>query len=489
MKSLVKNSLFNILYTLLNIIFPFITSIHLSNVLLAEGIGRVGYAQSIASYFLSIASLGMQVYGVKEIAKAKDDGEQRSRIFSSLIAINTVSTFVSVVVYYFLIFLSGNIGEDRGLLIICGLGIVFNFINIDWLYQGLEEYGYITLRSLVVKIVMLAVTLLCVRGVEDVYIYALITVFAGGGNYLFNVFQLRKHTRLDFRKIEIKKHLKPVFFLAICQFLSTLYHKVDITMLGWIIDKKSVAYYTYGHTIINIITSICVAITGVFLPKLSVYYNEDKEKFSALISKGIKVLFFICLPATVGCYLLAEDVILLLYGQEFFLSVECIKLFTPLILLNPLGNLIGYQAIISMGEQEKRVPVFILCSLINIVLNLFLIPRFYQAGATVASVVSEAVMFIWQYLYLRKKVKFRFFDKDALKALFSTIIMGIVVLFIGKNVSSLLLNIIFSFFSGVSIYLVLCYVLRHELLKSLFENLKTKVFKVKNDKKSIDEKE
>ena len=213
-KSLVKNSIFNIIYTVANILFPFVTSVYVSRILLPAGVGKVAAAQNLASYFVTLAALGLPSYGVREFAKVREDEKRKNSLFTELITLNLISTTVAVVAYAaFLIYNNGFKGE-WALYICCGLTICFNYLNIDWIYQGLEEYGYITVRSIVIKLLSLVLLFVFVRSRKDYVAYALLTSLALGGNYIFNVIHARKMVRFSFENLNIKRHIKTVLYIA-----------------------------------------------------------------------------------------------------------------------------------------------------------------------------------------------------------------------------------------------------------------------------------
>ena len=155
MKSLAKNSLFNAVYQVLNIIFPLISSIYVARVLMPEGVGRVAYAQNIAAYFVTAAALGIPTVGLREISNARDDKQKLNKIFSELSIINACSTLLALAIYVALIFCNQAFRLDYKLYLATGLVVLFNIINIDWLYQGHEEYVYMVIRSIAVKALML----------------------------------------------------------------------------------------------------------------------------------------------------------------------------------------------------------------------------------------------------------------------------------------------------------------------------------------------
>ena len=173
-KSLAKNSLYNIIYTVANILFPFVTSIYVSRILLPVGVGKVASAQNIASYFVTLAALGLPSYGVREFAKVRDNKAERGKLFTELLLLNIVSTTLAVVGFFVLVFINAGFNGEWALYGACGLAIFFNYLNIDWMYKGLEEYGYITGRSLAIKGISLLALFLFVKTRQDYVAYALI---------------------------------------------------------------------------------------------------------------------------------------------------------------------------------------------------------------------------------------------------------------------------------------------------------------------------
>ena len=133
--------------------------------------------------------------------------------------------------YIFVLILNNGFNGEGALYICCGLAIFFNYLNIDWIYQGLEEYGYITGRSVVIKCISLALLVVFVKTREDYVAYALLTSLALGGNYIFNVIHARKMVGFTLVNLKIRKHIKPIVFIAGIIFMSTIYNKIDAHFL------------------------------------------------------------------------------------------------------------------------------------------------------------------------------------------------------------------------------------------------------------------
>ena len=479
MKSLKKNAVFNIIYDVANLIFPLITSMYVSRVILASGVGEVSYAQNISSYFVTFAALGLPTYGVREIARAQSDKALSNKTFTELFIINAITTTVAAIAYIILIFSPLGANFDKRLMLCFGVSILFNYLSIDWLYKGKEEYVYIALRSIAIKIISLVLVLVFVKQKEDYIKYAIITVLALGGNYIFNIIHARKFIRLSFKDLEFKKHLTPLVVLALSLFLSSIYSKLDITMLGSMSTNEATGIYTNAHKICDMVMMACSSLSAVFLPRLSYYYKNEPEKFTSLIDSGVRILAFISVPAAAGLFAVAPQAIELLFGNEFVDGALTVRILCLLIIVKSFGNLLCYQLVICTGNEKKRLPAYAFATVANIVFNALLIPHLAQNGAAIASVVSEVIVNTYQFLKMRKIIVIPISKKAISQSVISSLVMGISVYFLTKISMPLLLSVIICVASGLIIYLVLNYIMKNEFLLS---TTKTFIDKVKGGK-------
>ena len=296
-KSVTKNSIYYIIYTSLNLIFPFITGVYVSHVLIENLIGEVEAARNIAQYFLILAYLGIPTYGIREIAKAKDNKEELNKVFSELAIINIISSIVFSLLYLATILSVPTYRENITLYVITGGIVVLNLLNITYLFEGLEEFGYICWRNLIFKILCFVLLTVLVKDDGDYLIYAALTIFGIAGNYLFNVFRAHKHVHFTLKNLNFKRHLKPVFFLVVVNLAIEIYTLVDVTMLKFLTTNESVAYYAYGSKIYKIFIHLLNSFTIVIVPRLTSYYkNKNKEEFNVLLSKTLTVLLLLAIP-------------------------------------------------------------------------------------------------------------------------------------------------------------------------------------------------
>jgi O-antigen/teichoic acid export membrane protein len=472
MKSLASNAIFNIIYKLAAIIFPLITTAYASRVLMPAGIGSISYAQNIASYFVALAILGLPVYGVREMSRVRENKADEDKLFSELVLLSAFLAVISSAIYIILVYSVDEFHNNYFLYFICGIPVFLSFLNIDWFYQAKEKYGYIAIRSIIIKILSLFAVLLLVKSKDDYLIYALLLSIATVGNYIFNVVHARKYVRFRLKSIQFKNHIKPLASLGLVAILGALYSKVDITMLGVMGSDKIVGLYSNAHKGIDVILTLCAAITATFLPRLSIYGKDNKQELEALLNLGFKVVTFISIPAAIGLFIVAPQLTVLLFGDGFAAAATTMRIFSVLIIIRVYGDLFAYQLLIAMGEENKRVIVALIATIVNIILNALLIPKMLQNGAAIASIVTELIMNGVIFIYVIKKFRFNLNWKSPLfQATISSVIMGLGVYIVLSLINSPVYGSVMAVLIGILIYLLINMVLKNDFLMAIKKKL------------------
>lgn len=396
-KSLSRGGFYYLVYNVLNVAFPFLTGIYVARVLLPESIGTVAAAQNVARYFVILAFLGIPTYGLREISKTRNDPEERSRVYSELFLINLCSTVVFLAVYLIVIFSVPIYRAELALYLVVGLAIALNAFNIGWLYEGLEEFRFISLRGLIFKALSFVFLVVFVRSQRDVLLYALVTVVGTAGNYVVNMACAPRFVRFTRKGLNLRRHMRSIMALVAVNLAIELYSLVDVTMMNFLCDKDSIAFYKYGSAINSILLQIVNTFTMVLVPRISYYYKENKlDEFSQLLSKAVVLIVFTAAPMIVGVFFTADFLIVQLYGEAFLTTAGVLKLLSLLLLISPIGYLLGSRVLLATGHEERMIIPVSIGALVNIIGNALLIPRFAEFGATAASVLSEtAVMLIY----------------------------------------------------------------------------------------------
>ena len=475
MKSLAKNSAFNAVYTILNLLFPLITSVYVARVLLPEGVGKVAYAQSVVSYFVILASLGLPNYGLREIARIRENQEKKNRLFSELLIVNSISTTIALAAFFILTITVPGFSNQMPLFLACGALIFLNYFNIDWFYQGEEEYVYIVCRSVIIKVLSILALFLFVKQSTDYVVYAWISSLALGGNYIFNILHSRQYVQITFKNIDIRPHIKPIIVMAAGVLLSSFYGKIDTTMLGIMSGDRETGLYTNGLKIIDMVITTSTAITAVFMPRLSYYYLNDKEEFTKLIKNGNNILSFITFPLAIGLFVVAPKAVVLLFGPEFLGAASIIRVLCILIVIKGFGNLLCFQLVMCTGNEKERIPATFFGSLSNVIMNAIFIPIAAGVGAAIASVVSETIVNGYQLIKMKKNVDIRFDIKIVFKSVFSAVIMGLVCCLVERIEMNLLLSTIITVVSGIVVYIISNILLKNEMIFQILTMIRKKI--------------
>ena len=242
-KSITFNFVMNVILSMSSFIFPLITFPYVSRVLLPDGTGKVSFATSVITYFAMFAQLGIPTYGIRACAKVRDDRKKLSKTVQELFCINLLMTVVAYIAFGIALLTVPRLQQDKTLFVIISLTMIFNAIGMEWLYKALEQYTYITVRSIVFKFVALIAMFVFVRQKADYVVYGAITILASLASNIFNFINIHKYVDMEVsEKLQIKKHLKPVLVFFAMSCATTIYTHLDTVMLGFMKTDTDVGY-------------------------------------------------------------------------------------------------------------------------------------------------------------------------------------------------------------------------------------------------------
>lgn len=410
-KSLKLNFIMNAVLTMSSFLFPLISFPYVSRILGPEGTGRVDFATSLIAYFLMFAQLGIPTYGVRACAKVRDDKHLLTKTAQELLIINLVMSVLAYAVLALGLIFVPRLRQDRLLYILVSLTIIFNTIGMEWLYKALEQYTYITVRSIAFKLVSLGAMFALIRSKDDYVIYGGITILASSASYLMNFFHARKYISLrPVGGYEFKPHLKAVmvFFAMACA--TTVYTNMDKVMLGIMAENElqanvNVGYYGAASRIKSILVSIVTSLGTVLLPRASYYVQQGKmEEFRKISRKALNFVVVAATPLTLYFVFFARQGILLLSGQEYLGAVVPMQFIMPTLLFIGLTNILGIQILVPTGREKVVLYSVIVGAVTDVVCNLLLIPRYLAVGAALSNMIAEAAVLVFQTVALRREV-------------------------------------------------------------------------------------
>ncbi|MCI3028755.1 oligosaccharide flippase family protein [Desemzia sp. C1] len=477
-KSLIKNAMYNFLYTGLNLLFPLITSPYISRTLGASNLGEVNFATSIISWFILFATFGTATYGVREVAKQRDNKEKLNKLFSEIVVINGVLSLIVTVIYFILVVNIDQFSQELPLYLIMSLSIILNMFAIDWFYQGIEEYKYITIRSAIFKVISLAAILMFVRREEHYVIYGLISVLATSLSGVLNFVYSRKFVQFNLKGINPFKHIKSLNIFFINTLIISVYTNLDQTLLGFFVNTKSVAFMNRSKAVTNLVISVSTAMSNVTLPRASYYINTNKEKFDDLLKIIPKFILWITIPMTVGVAVLAPNIMLLLGGEEFVEAAVLLQIISLIIIFSPLSGYLQNQILVPTGNEKLGLYAAIFSSIASLVLNFTLIPTIGYLGAGFTVVIAELVAVASRYYIVKHKLKHKnvnFFDKSTFLYLISGLLMGVLVLFIRNSIENSFVSLITGVAIGAAFYFVVLILCKEPIMMLILSKIKDKI--------------
>ena len=397
------NFIMNAILTVAGIIFPLITFPYISRVLLVEGSGKVAFATSVVTYFTMFASLGIPTYGVRACAIVRDNKEKLSKTVQELLIISGGTTLLTYIVFGISLFVIPEFAQERTLLLIVGLGIGLNTIGVQWLYNALEQYSYITTCSILFKVIGMILMFLLVKESSDYQIYGGVYVIASFGSYVLNFICLRKF--VTFQKTgtyQFKQHLKHIMVFFAMSAGASIYLNLDVVMLRFLQSNEAVGYYNAGIKVKTVLVTCVTSLGTVMLPRLSYYIETaDKKAFQLMVGKAFRFVFVAASAVTVYFSIFARESILLLSGEAFLPAVGPMMILMPTVLLIGLSNVTGIQILTPNGREREVMYSIWGGAILDFVLNLIVIPKFSANGAALSTLLAEGMVLLLQCWFLR----------------------------------------------------------------------------------------
>lgn len=412
-KSIALNALLLSLKTVLSMVASLVTIPYITRVLLVDGVGKHNFAVSVVSYFVLLAELGIYTYAVREGTKLRDDRGRFSVFASEVFSIHLVSSVLAIALLAVCVLALVKLQEYWVLLLILSAEIPLTALSRSWVYSTYEDFGFMTLTQLVMQVLAIVLMLLFVKTPADLPVYTVTYVVSRAGAGL--VFFIHSKKYVDFKPVNwsaLKRHMKPILMIFFTAVSTTIYVNSDVTILGWLVDDTAVGLYSVSAKVYNIVKLVITSVVSVAIPQLTL--RSGKEEFGPFFNKIFKVLSLIVLPAMTGLFLLSENVIGILAGDQYQAATTSMQ-----ILSIALGGAL-FSALFSSGvlipymREKTYMWATIISALTNIALNFILIPLFRQDAAAFTTLLSEFLMLAICYCVARKYVTVKGIGKTLL---------------------------------------------------------------------------
>ena len=414
MESLRSNYIFNLIHSTVGLLFPILTFPYVARIMLADGVGTVQFFQSIIDYIALFSALGIPLYAIREIAGVRNDTKKTAKTTLEILLLHIGLTGIGYVAVFCIAAFAIK-EADIYLFLLLSVSLILNALGCEWFYRGMENFKYIAIRGLIVRILSVIFLFLFVRDKDDIFYYALYTLLITAGNNLFNFIHLRNFIPPDClktEKIDPLRHLRPALHIFVLNVIISVYVNLDTVMLGFMTDTTVVGYYTAATKLSRISLTLVNIIGLVLLPRMSALYRSgEMDEFNRLAQKSMDISICISIPVFLGVIVMAPVLIHLFCGLSYEPAVKTLVILAPVLPIIGMSNVMGIQSLYPQGKENLVMIATATGMVANVILNLLLIKSFAQNGAAVASVIAELCVTLMMAVVARKHLPFNWKSK------------------------------------------------------------------------------
>lgn len=466
----VKNYFYNAFYQVFVLIVPLITTPYLARVLGPKGVGINSYTNSIIQYFILFGSIGVSLYGNRQVAFVRDDRKELTKTFSEIFLMR----FITILLAYgtFLIFLI-SVNEYQTYYLAQSISIVAAAFDISWFFMGVENFAVTVLRNLIVKIITLISIFVFVKSYSDLNIYILIlSLSLLLGNLTLFPSLHRYIDKFTFKGLKIWKHFWPSFVLFIPQVATQIYLVLNKTMLGSMVSVQSAGYFDQSDKMIKMVLAVVTATGTVMLPHVANEFakgNHDKTK--SYLYGSFSFVTAVSMPMTFGLAAIAPQFVPLFFTNKFSMVTPIMIIESVVILLIAWSNAIGTQYLLPTKQTKSYTISVIFGALVNLVANIPLIISYGAIGAAIATVLSELAVTLYQIFVIRNQIDYSKLFSDCFKYLLAGAGMFLIVSLLRINLTTNWISLIIEVIIGMLSYLLLLLFMKAKIIEKLKEIL------------------
>lgn len=477
-KSIKENSILNVIKTISSIIFPLITFPYISRVLLPNNVGKINFGTSFISYFSMIASLGITTYAIRECSAVREDKSKLGKKASEIFSINICTTFIAYVLLAVSLILFRKLDNYRVLIIIQSTTILFTTLGADWLNSAMEDFKYITIRTIAFQVISLLMMFCFVRTPDDYIKYAVISVFSSSGANIVNIFYRKRFCEVKFTNdMNWKIHFKPIFLLFVMIMAQTIFSSADQTMLGIMKGDYEVGIYSTALKIENIILQVVASLVWVVMPRLSIYFaEEDYKKINGMLKKTLSIFMVIGCPAIAGVWALSNEIVMIIGGKNFLDSALPLNILMLAFAFSLIGgSFLGNMVLLPSKKENVYMWICCITAVFNVVMNYILIPHGGASAAAFTTALSSLLILILLLLKKDKRIKLDYIVEVIISPLIGSVVIFVYCKIIEILFTGLWSRTIVSILGSIILYCLVMIMMKNDLCMELIEAIKTRI--------------
>lgn len=466
--SLKKNIAISTIYQVLLIILPIITAPYVARVLGPDQSGIYDYTNSIQTYFAMFAALGTATYGAREIARVRNDAAMRSKLFWEIELMTVMTSTVCIIVWFLFIAFTPRY---KVIYLVLTMGLFSTMFDISWFFAGMEQFKYTVTKNAACKLIGVVLMFLFVKKQDDLLLYIIIiTASTMIGNLTMWLYVPRFIQKVDFKTLSFRRHFRETLIYFVPSIATSVYTVLDRTLIGLITNNKAEnGFYHYTMQIINMMKALTFSSLNMVLGSRIAYlfaeekYDEIKER----IRDSINYILFMGIGICFGLSGVAKRFVPIFLGPGYDRVIVMLMLMSPIVVIIGVSNCLGSQYYTPSGNRKLSAKFIIIGALVNLTLNLILIPRYWGYGAIVASLIAELVITVLYFRFCGGYLTADTLLREGWKKLTAGIIMFAVIKVIDRFIASDLIALLLEVAAGFTVYCIMILVLRDTFITEI----------------------
>lgn len=389
-----------------SVVIGLFTMPYINQTLGPVSLGKVEYATAIINYFILFSAFGIPVYGIRQIAKVREDRMALSRTIVELLAILMTTTVFAYLLLFTLLFSFDYFSAHQELIILMSSMLLMSNLGAEWFFQGIEDQFYITVRYVSIRILTIFLLFYFVKSSTDYKAYAIIVIINLVGSNLFNFFKIFRYidrSHLSPSAINPSVHIRPALTILSASLAVSIYLQIDTFLLGWMSGDRAVGLYAASNKLLRYIILLITTVGSVLLPRLSNLWLKDKDVYFFNLQKYMIYFLLISLPWMIYLYFFAPQIIKYLAGDAFIDSILTLQILSPVTSIVAIAYFLGYLILYPQHKEKLYSKVVAYAAIFSISINIILIPRFQQNGAAISQLLAELFGVILMIYFIKKQ--------------------------------------------------------------------------------------
>ncbi|HII4402465.1 TPA: oligosaccharide flippase family protein [Clostridium perfringens] len=471
MSKITKNYLYNLLYQVFVLFVPIITAPYLARVLGPTSQGVASYIISMANILSTITLLGIYNYGNRQIAYERDNRDKMSQTFWEIMSIRFLLAIIGSIIYFFMAI---RLKEFSVYFFIYYLWMIAIYFDCTWVYVGVEDMKPAVIKNFITKLLTVLGIFILIKTSSDIYIYILLL---GSSALIANMLaytQLKIY--INKPKLNVKNlsmHLKGSIKMFLPTVATLIYLQVDKVMIEFFTGQTNqVSFYDNAEKIVTIPLTFITVLSTVMMPRIAnEFIKGNNEKVRGYIQKAGIISLFLAFPMTFGVIAISTKFVPWYLGNEYIPVIWGIIIIAPIIIGNSMEGISGRQYFIATNQIPVLTKSYGITAIINIIINIGLIPKYGFIGAAIATGISSYICVLIQFYYLSKQISIKCFILYGFKYLIYSILMFIAIKIITYKMNSNFITTIIQILIGGIVYFTIAYVTKDKIFKELLNKV------------------